>query len=286
MSNVRASRQPDPAYFREFIRIWFIYHLMRHPKVDEIADRLRPAWERALEVSYDPVTLRSAHFTELPRQERTLIAYIAALESAVLGELRCTENGTPAQWVCHALHGLIAQHESVPFPYPSDMTPQQSGEVRLTVMAAGGAGVASFVDNEIIGGKESVTKVGMLHTDPPNAPDEAGILPAALDAFSDWDELKDAARQHLDQLIDELRKRVEQHTQEWPKYYRKGSETLIRKTLPRIVAYLVDQEQLFSSDRTSIYPALRQLGLDKARDVEKLALKGPKHSYTRSRKQR
>lgn len=265
--SVSASRKPNPGYYQKHLRVLFVWYLVRNEKFDAIVLRLRPMWMRASAGFNDHSRLKDAPFHSLPRGVRALQEYQQSVATAVADELRCLDHGQPATWICQAVHGAVTDGPVVLETWFNhglrDDIRVAWGDIRIPVFTTGSAGVGMLLNGKSFG--------DIIEIDPPDNPGEGheGFISPQLSAFDNWDELSRVAHQQLDLLLGELRTRIEDETGAWRRVYRKGHKTRIEQTMPNLLAWLVDRESLWASDRPASHALLKELGLDQPGPVKK-----------------
>ena len=109
MTSTSAPRyQPPPELLHWQLRMYFLYFLVREQAYVDVEQGLIPLWEDVL--AQHPDLDPHLPFDQLPAPSApgdSLDRYLSALRSEVSNQLRCREQGAPADWVCHALHGGV-----------------------------------------------------------------------------------------------------------------------------------------------------------------------------------
>jgi hypothetical protein len=181
--------------------------------------------------------------------------YIAAVHAVVGNDLRCREQGLPAPWVSHALHASV-----IGAPLDIGVAPQHwswIGRLRIPVTSTGGASVMSDINGHLVTEYEDIER-------------QAIEQPNAGTPFNQWEALKKLAHQELDTLLESLRDKVETKTSDWPRMYQKGRTTRTQTTMPKLVRWLVSDDELFDGDQTATSGLLKELKLDAPRYTKKL----------------
>jgi hypothetical protein len=240
--SISTSLQPDPQLHEWKLRNFFIYHLNHAPSFKQKIEGVREQWVAL--VAEDPSLSPVTDFRDLPASSDPndrLNRYIFEVRRVVTDELRCRSRGVAPFWICQAVHGAASG---------SDMGARLRmdpvlwvGDLRMVVSTMGWAAVQPSINGVgLSGGEEFEGDV--------NAP------------FRLWKKLRKAAHEGIDLLIETIREDQELAVSNWPRMYEKGLKTKTFETMPKLVAWLVEREEMFAGDRSATNTLLHELSFD------------------------
>lgn len=247
MSSITSRYQPHPDLLLWELRSFFIYFLVREPAYQDLTERLRSLWRNVLDRHQ---TLDSEiAFDQLPDNlpaDDPLNVYVAALHVGVSDRLRCREGGAPAAWVCYAVHGGVTGAS-----VGARATPQAErllGTLQV-VVDFGSAVVLAKVDGAPLSTPEEV--------------DRAAIEPSYSGSrFDQWKRLRQKSHDELDRLLDAMQEQIDGATSEWPRLNQQGRKTRTQVTMPKLVRWVVGDEEQFDGDRSATNVLLHDVRLD------------------------
>jgi len=238
--------------------MYFLYFLVREQAYVDVEQGLIPLWEDVL--AQHPDLDPHLPFDQLPAPSApgdSLDRYLSALRSEVSNQLRCREQGAPADWVCHALHGGVT---GAPFDAGAAVPHfRWRGTLEIPVGSDGVAMVLAKTNGAPLSSKEEVEEAS-IEQQQPGTP------------FTQWKKLKQLAHQELDHLLESLRDHVESATAEWPRLNQQSFKTRTQVTMEKLVHWVVGREEQFAGDRSATNDLLKELRLDPPGKLEKNTL--------------
>lgn len=252
--------QPHPELFYWELRMYFCYFLVREQTYADVEQRLVPLWKDVLRQHRD----LDPHipYNQLPASstpDDPLNTYFSTLRSQVSNELRCREQGAPADWVCHAVHGGVTGA-----PFDAGATFQHfhwHGTLHVPIGSDGFAMVLAEVNGNPLSTREEVEQ-STIEQKHPGTP------------FTQWKRLKQLSHKELDRLLESLRNEVEGATSDWPRMNQQGHETRTQATMEKLVRWVVGRERQYAGDRSATNDLLKELRLDAPGKSEKTRAKG------------
>lgn len=235
---------PQNPEFRDWaLRAHFLDSLRKSTPFQAAARELEAEWNALIQdqPSLSSV-LRFRDLSTLEHVDAPLNAYIAKVQNTVANTLRCCIDDAPADWVCQELHRTVCGSDFSEGPSrPDDL--HFVADVRMIATTNGVGKVGVGIDNYLVGDPSIIE-------DPPFEP------------FTSWKELQKAAYAHVDKALEILKGEMDSATSSWSRHYEKGEKTRREKTMPNLVAWLVEKQEMTYGDRTAVYGLLPHLGLD------------------------